>query len=523
MSNKERSRHLNQFIAESEPPPMAQHLPPLPSASQRFASIQQQQLAAGQMAVAQQRNQSINYIDPFSQNSSNRQFDPFQSLVMQKQTQDQEEDYSSSSSENDEDEDSSDLTEDTVSTTAENQPTKPIPVFLPKKVPIASKAATFIAPKDQPTVVTQIRQKSNTNTIAPQPPQPPSLPAVTLAPVTTGAVVSLPVASVSTATTAAAAAPTNNLQSVPALVPSAAPAVLDEPQGIMDQSMSFLKKNFWAILTVIVILVSIGVAFIYFARPKANEASNLKKAPEVKAVGPPGGETRWSQIEMNNEIAVSAEEIKKIQQEKQLAEEKNQQLQKRVEEIEQEIQKASQDQKNNLRDIEKLQEMCENLLSEKEQLKDNNMQLAEFITQHNLLPQQQQQPQQQNLETEQLRAEEQDVGESVYQKQPLDVEEKQSLDVEEKQPLDELAPQKDSITKQTLFDNSNAENENDKLDLEEIEKSAVEGQMILETVDNTQIVPERTESNPTQQPQHESLAQNEEEQVTEEKLPWQKN
>ena len=435
MSANERARHLEQFVAESEPPPLAQHLPPMPSASQRFAAIQQQQLAA------QRQGGIINYIDPYSHGKAgDREFNPFQSLVLQNQED-------SESTDSEEEEETSETTDDTEPV----PPKKPIKVAVPRKIP-----------------VTPLPQKT------PPPPPPPVVP-----------VVAAPVVVPQEKPLVATLPPQQQL-----VVPAAPAPVEEEPRGIMDQSMAFLKKNFWAILTVIVVLVALGVAFIYFARPKANETA-LKIAPQVKAIGPPGAPMRYSNVE--NEIVAPAEEITKLQKEKQSVEETNDQLQKRVQSVEEEVKKASEDQKAHLRDIEKLQKMCEQLETEKEKLKENNTQMAEFIMQNNLLPEETPNPTQKD----------EHESSAVVSSHP-------NADASKEGEL----PTEEGVANHTDFE---------KIDVEAIEKSAVDENQ-FQTVDETQHqnAPVAEKKEEIQEEKEEGGEGGEEEEIQEEKLPWQK-
>lgn len=462
MSANDRSRHLEQFVAESEPPPQAQHLPPMPSASQRFAAMQEQQLAA------QRRGNVINFIDPYSHGKSVAgapEFNPFQSLVMR--TAQQNDDESEST-----DDDTSETTDDTISTSADSNPKKPIRVTVPTKV-----AAVKPTASQRPSVAKPLSPPAPPTTAAP----------TTVVPVPVVTVTPAPVVPVSAATaTPAAAAPT-----------VAPPTAEEEPRGIMDQSMAFLKKNFWAILTVIVVLVALGVAFIYFARPRANETTVPKVAPQVKTNGPPGTPARWSNVE--NEIIAPAEEITKLQKEKQEAESANEELQKRMLSIEAEVKNASQEQQAHLRDIEKLQKICDQLQAEKDSLKEDNTHMAEFIMQNNLLP-----------------------GANKPDEKPEEPAATATLPASSDETI---APETVAVTtderedQQQQQQQQQQEENTEKIDVDAIEKSAVE-ETQFETIDETQPTDEKiNEPDTNKEPEEEKQ---EEEVIVEEKLPWQK-
>jgi len=181
------------------------------------------------------------------------------------------------------------------------------------------------------------------------------------------------------------------------------------PRGIMDYSVAFLKRNFWPILTVIVVLIAIGVAFIFFAHRPQQQANPAKSTivgnsggtVGVDAAAPPipwadqstSGSSDIAEADVGAEIntvqaAELAEQRERAQQalrEKQALEESRQQLQERVAQIEADIAAATTDQATQLAEIEKLQGMCDRLMHERSQLERDNNTLASVITQAGIL------------------------------------------------------------------------------------------------------------------------------------------
>jgi len=235
-------------------------------------------------------------------------------------------------------------------------------------------------------------------------------------------------------------------------------------------------------------LIFLGVAFIFFARPRANEANVPKVAPQVKANGPPGTPSRWSNVE--NELIAPAEEITRLQKER---DEAIEMMQKRVQQVESEVKESSVQQKAHLEDIEKLQKMCEQLQVEKQDLKDNNAQLAAFIVQNNMLP-------------------EEEPAEAKEAKQetltPSTEPEKQHVSAP-----DPGLETETSVAKVEDFG---------KIDLAAIEEHAKAPE--FETIDNTQPPTAQTVNKEGQEEQQVQEEQEEEEEaeVQDEKLPWQK-
>jgi len=254
----------------------------------------------------------------------------------------------------------------------------------------------------------------------------------------------------------------------------------------MDQSMAFLSRNFWAILTVIVVLIALGVAFIYFARPRPGETTVPKSTPQVKQTGPPGSPSRWSNVE--NEVVAPAEEITKLQKEKADAESAYEALQKRIQQAEEEIKNANNEQKNHLQDIQSLQTICDQLHAETDELKQQNTQLADFIVQNQILP-----------------PDEQEVN--VVPQQEEDVPKTAETAVI---PAPDPEYETPNVTV-TQDETASVANQTDFIDIDAIEKSA------LETIDTTQPEPSVQEASTDVPPSTD--VQGEEEA---EKLPWQK-
>lgn len=162
--------------------------------------------------------------------------------------------------------------------------------------------------------------------------------------------------------------------------------------------MAFMKRNFWPILTVIVLLIAIGVAFIYFAnRPRGDAGTPTVAVPVIKPPSQPGGAAQWSDpgdtvpavtasaataTRPSRDTATNNSETTEESQGKlsSFAE-----LQQRLAHTEKEMENASKTRQSHVAEITKLQEMCEQLCDDRQALQDQNQQLSEIIVQSGLL------------------------------------------------------------------------------------------------------------------------------------------
>lgn len=416
MSQADRERHLSDFVADSYPPPLAQHLPDMPPTTAR-----------------------LNYHDPFANPAGVaplRAFNPFQSLVLAPAQQRQAEqrsakgtttaatastanaaaaNFAATTAANEDsyvsDSDDYDYSDSSTSSESGDEPEteqEPEPAPLPKtttKRPIKKTVASSPAKPQQQKVAVATQAATRA---APQAHATSALSAV------------LPAAQQSLTATAVAASPAAPIQKRTEKIDGA-------PSGVMDQSMAFLKRNFWPILTVIVMLIAIGIAFIFFAnRPQANNGANGSSAAtaplsstlhadrQIASPPPPWtadetgietaklvvGNSKDEQHRQQQQMQKNSHEQKLLEQqqqqqqqqllqkaldEKAAAEKANLDLQKRVQDIERGIEQATSAQQTHLEEIEKLQNMCQQLIEDRVELQQDNNTLAQILQESGLI------------------------------------------------------------------------------------------------------------------------------------------
>lgn len=386
MSRNDRLRHLNSFIADSYPPPMSQHLPQMPPASQKSF-------------MPSANHQQINFLDPF--NSGSKNYNPFDRFVANSPT-------FPTSVEDDQDE--SDSTEGSDSSTEIELPIATSNPTTAKKTtspaPLSTQKPTSAAPPPTPTGIPL--------TIPPPPPQPlpqqqpQQQPQQPQQPPVQPKQPQQPQQKTTTTTVAQAAQE---------------PIIVDEPRGIMDQSMSFLKRNFWPILTVLVVLIMIGVAFIYFANRNRNDATNtnVKKNDQMQTLHSP----QWvdddddDDDDANQAQQINQQQLQNLQEEKQKTEETCKQLQEKLQAMQEEMQNAAKAASAQQSDITKLQEMCERLCDERQDLQNRNAELSQILIQSGLLDEEQknEEPQTQSLQQKEQQQPEQQIQQDEKQQE----------------------------------------------------------------------------------------------------------
>ena len=328
-----RERHLNAFVAESYPPPLAQHLP--------------------QMAPVID-TQRLNHVQVTPTPSTN--FDPFGILVAERRHEKadaaaqkgvpESDDYyyyydSSYTGSTTDDSETSEEGEETEQTAPQQESAAPL---LPAKA-----SGKQSAPKPTTTKTT-----AKTPAVQQQQQQPPPpLPSANLPPKR------------STST-----------------VPTATPPAPASPVGIMDRISSFFRSHFWAILTLVVVLVAIGIAFLFVVRGNTNNANHTNAANAGSAKPPDlASAAALEEIVLKSEQAAVQEEENRHSAAKQAADE----ARAKADSLQQELEAHRLAEKERLDEIERLHSICQTLLDQKEELTDDNKQLLDLLQRSGLL------------------------------------------------------------------------------------------------------------------------------------------